>query len=270
MRCLMIMAFTFLLFSSTGNCVEKISVNEIHESAGNNIVKSFIEDVVSLLPPDFRKHLDSEVILASVKFNGNRNKWRYYTTMPEKDLVNLYTRLANRYANYGIGDVALSDELGNTVSTIIEAAMTPAGNDPLGDRFKANLESFLKEEYKKTHVIKYDGHDGCQIKTCISRIYELAKTGKSAVYPSMVTSTADLWTAIYKSRKGELVTDAKSILRRPLNIAFSGRTSSPQPGESGAAKGMAGEGEVSTAGSKEATSKNVEPEPTIIILVPIR
>lgn len=275
MQFFVIVALVLLCSASPGRCeVVKVSANEVHESANNNIVKSFIEDVISLLPREFTKNLDAEVIQASVKFNGNRNKWLNYSTMSEKDLGNIYARLLNRYAKYGIGKIELSDELGNTVATIIEATMAHGGNDPLGDKFKSNLENFFKEEYKMTHVIKYEGYKECTVKTCISRIYDLARYNKSSVYPLMVTRTADLWTAIYKARAGEMVSDAKTIVRRPMNVAYTGKSSEVPAGT----KSGSGDSETASARNSDSSKSNGnnaadnsrEPDTAIIILVPVR
>jgi hypothetical protein len=266
MRFFLIAALALLAATPAWCDVKQISANEVHESANNNMPRAFVEDVVSLLPPQFRKHLDLDVINSSVKFTGNRNKWLNYSTMSEKDLSDIYSRLASKYASHKIGDITLSDELGNTVSTIIEAAMTHGGNDPLGDRFKTNLENFFKDEYKNTHVIRYEGFNDCRIPTCVARIYELSRYSKSSVYPLLVSRTADLWTAIHRARQGELVSDAKTVVRKPMNIAFGEkRPSSPQ----GTGGGTASPPQMDAAAGG-ATGDPREPDPpAIIILVPV-
>lgn len=270
MRLILIAALTLLAASPAWCNVKRVSANEVHESANNNMVKGFVEDVISLLPQEFRNRLDANVILSSVKFTGNRNKWLNYATMSEKDLSNIYAQLANRYARNKIGDIALSDELGNTVSTIIETAMTHGGNDPLGDKSKANLDSFFRDEYKMTHVIRYEGYNACKIQDCIARIYDLAKLNKSTIYPLLVSRTADLWTAVYSASNGQLVSDAKTIVRRPMNIAFGGRPAEKSSGTQSTNGSLAASTPGnSTSGNSNAPGESLDPDTAIIILVPV-
>lgn len=270
MRILLITAL--LLFTALPAWCDpvKITANEIHESSGNNIVKGFVEDVISLLPPEFRKDLDSQTIQSSVRFNNNRSKFNY-STMSEKDLYSIYARLSKRYTNKTIGSIALSDELGSTVSAIIEAAMTSGSADLLGDKFSANMENFFKEEYKTTHVIKYDGYNSCDLRSCISQIYDLARHKKATVYPLMVTRTADLWTAVYNSMAKNTEIMAKTIVRRPMDVSYGSRKNDSRA----FAKNMnlpAASRSNYPGNSARSNSLDDEmgPDTAIIILVPVR
>lgn len=249
---------------------EKVIVNEVHESGNQNINKIFIEDVISLLPENFRKHLIAEDIYSSFNINQFNAKWRQYNLMPKDDFFHIYNKLAKSYAKGKLSDAQLSDELGNTLATIIAASMVSDNSDLLGDRFKQNINSFFKEEKKKQHLIKYDGYNGCDIRTCTEQIYDLAKYSKENIYPLIVTRTASLWTAIYHEKEKDTPKVAKTILRQPLNISLVGvqsaKGATTSEGSHSAGKNTANSNSSSSSSNSTAEAQ----EPGFIILIPIR
>lgn len=240
---------------------EKVVVNEVHETSNQSTSKIFIEDVVSLLPDNFKKHLISEDINAAVNLSQFSSKWHQYSQMPMDDLCQIYKKIAKTYASGKLSDSQLSDELGNTVAAIFAAAMVSNG-DPLGDRFRHNITTLLKGEQKKQHIIRYDGYNNCDIKTCTEQIYDLAKYAKENIYPLMVTRTASLWTAIHHEKEKETAKVAKTILRKPANISLIGlkSTKGASHAEVYNFPNNAGNGSNSSSGE----------EPGFIILIPIR
>lgn len=246
---------------------EKVVVNEVHETGNQNISKIFIEDVISLLPDNFRKHLIAEQVYSSVNLNQFNAKWHQRTLMHQDDLVLIYKKIAKSYAKGKLSDFQLSDELGNTVATILAASMVSGNGDLLGDRFRQNMKSFLNGAQKKQHLIKYDGYNDCDIKTCTEQIYDLAKFSKESIYPLMVTRTASLWTAIHHEKEKDTAKVAKTILRQPVNLSLIGLQSTKAAGPVEAHNPNS----QNTANSNGSSNSSAgEQEPGFIILIPIR
>lgn len=254
--------------------VDRIKIDELHESASSNIAKLFIEDVISLLPSDFKQHLKSDTILRSVKFRNYNNKWMKNNKTSESDLFNVYKRIATSYELGKMDDNTLSDELGNTISSLVEASMFQDNGDLLGEKFKQNIDSFLREDYKKTHIIRYEGYDGSDIKTCISKIYELSKYSKASIYPLMVTRTAALWSAVHNAKVKHVNQEAKVLKRQPLNVAFANRQSDRYSSalENARANGYDARNNSSRGNGSDYAGNNQgnEQEPNFIILIPVR
>lgn len=267
MRLIIMACLMFMLPLQALAGQEKVIVNEVHETGNQNINKIFIEDVLSLLPDNFKKHLIAEDIYSSFNTSQFNAKWHQYNLMPRDDFFHIYNKLAKSYARGKLSDSQLSDELGNTLATIIAASMVSGNSDLLGDRFKQNINSFFKEEKKKQHLIKYEGYNGCDIKTCTEQIYDLAKYDKESIYPLIVTRTASLWTAIHHEKDKDTSKVAKTILRQPVNISLVGMQSakgaSPSEANNSTSK--------NTANSNSSSNSAAEAqEPGFIILIPIR
>jgi hypothetical protein len=276
MHVILIVMLALLLPVHSYCASNQVAADELHESAGTNIVKHLIEDVFSLLPADLVRHLNADTIRDSVRFNTYNNKWQTINTPSADDLFSIYSKLSIKYANNNINDVTLSDELGNTISTIIEVSLMQGSNDLLGEKFKLNMDAFLRDEYKKVHIIKYDGYDGSDIRTCISRIYELSNYSKSQIYPFIVIRTAQLWTAMHNAKTPIVNKEAKTLIRKPLNIAYTGRMASSPSGQPGT-KQSGSQNEASVGGrnnpseqSSTMSDSSSEKEPTFIILIPVR
>lgn len=271
MRMLLIIILLFLLPVNAYCERNKILVNELHESANVSIIKHFVDDVMSLMPDDFRKRLDVDTIRNSVNFNASNNKWLKHSVMSENDLTNIYMKLSKNYTNNEIDDITLSDELGNTISTIVQSSMAQGSRDPLGEKLKSNLDKFLREEYKKTHIIEYDGYSKKDIKTCVSRIYELSKYDKDNIYPLMVVRTADLWATVHNAKVENISKVKKSFIRQPSNIAYTGRINVKSAEDQvNSISGQAKSNSSKMTSSDDDSNKSNEPETAIIILVPIR
>lgn len=196
--------------------------------------------------------------------------------MSERDLTHKYMTISTKYVNNTINDMTLSDELGSTIATIVEVSMTHGKHDLMGEKSKNNVDKFLREEYKKTHIVEYDGYDGSDIRTSISRIYELSKYKKSDIYPLMVMRTADLWASIHNSKTKNISKVTKTFIRRPSNIAFTGNYNTTSAADQLNTKSVTDTNEAlsnnkssyNDAGSGQ--DKSNEPGPAIILLIPIR
>lgn len=256
-----------LPFNAIGETRKK-AVDELHQTSSSNIARIFVEDVTSLLPDDFKKNLDIEAIVSAVKFRNYSNKWQQYSVISENDLVNMYNKIASGYVNNKMNRLQLSDELGNTVTMIVGASMVNGNNDLLGERFKQNMNSFVKDEPTKKHLIEYGGYDGCSIRTCIAQIYELSKYSKTNIYPLMVTRTASLWSAVHNAKANNTQKVAKTILRQPFNIDLTGLHNTNRSSYNRIVSGSsAASGQ--SPGQSNGYSGNDE-EPPYIILIPMR
>lgn len=222
MRYLLLLGLLFV--SGTAYCqpTAQNPVNEVHENSDGSTIVNLVEDVLSLLPPEFAGKLDRKELLESSKLNVDASRYWKKELVSKNDLNDIYEELAERYRKNRISDRELSQELGNNIRNLIEVAMSSSGSDVLGEQLRKNMEAFLRETHKETCTVSYKGYAGENIKEGIDKLYELRKLRKKGIYPSVVAATATLWTALYSKKAKSFDVVAKSFVRQPLNIPLVG------------------------------------------------
>jgi hypothetical protein len=187
----------------------------IHDSSNLKLVNNFVEDVVSLLPPEMVKTLDPylDILAKEANFVVRDDYWRRKVISQDD--------FKRRLESITIKDGAvLAGQLGENVKPIFEIALRPNGSDVMGDGLKKNLKEALTGWKNGKHVINYTGYNDQTLDAILVTLYGYAKYKKTSLYPELVMTTADLWTAIWKRGGGETQLVAKSIIRKPADINF--------------------------------------------------
>ncbi len=187
----------------------------IHDSSNQKLVNNFVEDVVSLLPPEMVKTLDPylDILAKEANFVVRDDYWRRKVISQDDFKI--------RLESITIKDGAvLAGQLGENVRPILEIALRPNGSDVMGDGLKKNLKEALTGWKNGKHLINYTGYKDQTLDAILSTLYGYAKYKKTSLYPELVMTTADLWTAIWKRGGGETQLVAKSIIRKPADINF--------------------------------------------------
>lgn len=187
----------------------------VHDSSNVKLVNSFVEDVVSLLPAEMVKTLEPhlDILTKEANFTVRDDYWRR-KVIPLNDFK-------GRLESIPIKDGAvLARQLGENVKPIFEIALRPNGSDVMGDGLKKNLKEALTGWKNGKHVINYTGYKDQSLEIILGTLYGFAKNNKSALYPELVVTTADLWSAVWKHGGGETPMVTKSIIRKPADINF--------------------------------------------------
>lgn len=203
--------------SSFSFALEEKFENEvvIHDTSNVKLVNSFVEDVVSLLPSEMVKTLEPhlDVLTKEANFTVRDDYWRR-KAIPLNDFK-------GRLESIPIKDSAvLARQLGENVKPIFEIALRPNGSDVMGDGLKKNLKEALTGWKNGKHVINYTGYKDQSLEAVLGNLYGFAKYNKSTLYPELVITTANLWSAIWKNGGGETPMVTKSIIRKPADINF--------------------------------------------------
>jgi hypothetical protein len=187
----------------------------IHDSSNVKLVNSFVEDVVTLLPPEMVKTLEPhlDILTKEANFTVRDDYWR-------RKVITL-NNFKGRLELIPIKDGAvLASQLGEYVKPIFEIALRPNGSDVMGEGLKKNLKEALTGWKNGKHVINYTGYKDQPLEVVLGTLYGFAKYNKSTLYPELVITTANLWSAIWKNGGGETQMVAKSIIRKPAEFNF--------------------------------------------------
>lgn len=187
----------------------------IHDSSNVKLVISFVEDVVSLLPLEMVKTLEPhlDILTKEANFTVRDDFWRR-KVIPLNDFK-------GRLESIPIKDGAvLASRLGEYVKPIFEIALRPNGSDVMGEGLKKNLKEALTGWKNGKHVINYTGYKDQSLEVVLGTLYGFAKYNKSTLYPELVITTANLWSAVWRNGGGETLMIAKSIIRKPAELNF--------------------------------------------------
>ncbi len=198
----------------------------VHDSSNLKLVNNFVEDVVSLLPPEMiqmlEPHLDK--LLQEADFKIRDDYW--------KRKVISQNVFKERLESISIKDDAeLASQLGSSVKHIFEIALHPNGNDVMGEGLKKNLKEVPNKWKNEKYVVNYLGYKGQSIDAILATLYEMKKYNKNSLYPNLVTTTADLWSAIWQKGGGNTQLVTKTFVRKPpyFDIKKNAGPSTPPP-----------------------------------------
>jgi len=192
-----------------------VSGMTVHDSTNLRLINNFIEDVVSLLPPEMVQALEPnlETMLKEADFNVRDDYWKRQVISKK----NFKGRLESISIE---NDAELASQLGSSVKLIFEIALRPNNSDVMGDRLKKNLKEVPNRWNKGKYVVNYSGYKGQSIDTILSSFYEMKKKNKLNLYPELVTTTADLWSAIWQRGGGQSQLVTKVFVRKPVFFDF--------------------------------------------------
>ena len=112
----------------------------------------------------------------------------------------------------------LASQLGSSVEHIFEIAMRPNGDDMMNEGLQRNLKDVLKRWRNEKYVVNYLGYKGQSVDAILASLYEMKKYSKTNLYPDLVTTTADLWSAIWQRGGGKTQLVTKIFVRKPVDL----------------------------------------------------
>lgn len=199
-----------------------VNVVIVHDSSNPKLINNFIEDVVSLLPPEMIQTLEPhlETLNREADFNVRDDYWR--RKVIGKDVLKVQLEgISIKDGN------ELASQLGGSVRHIFEVTLRPNSADLMNDGLKKNLKEIPTRWKSNTFLVEYKGYNGQSLDTILNTLYEYNKSQKMTLYPELVKTTADLWSAIWQRGGGKTELIAKSFLRRPMDIK---NNMKPSPG----------------------------------------
>ncbi len=168
---------------------------------------------MSLLPPDMLQALEPhrEVVLKEARFNVRGDYWR-------RKVIGM-NDFKRRLELISIKDsYELASQLGSSVEHIFEIAMRPNGDDMMNEGLQRNLKDVLKRWRNEKYVVNYLGYKGQSVDAILASLYEMKKYSKTNLYPDLVTTTADLWSAIWQRGGGKTQLVTKIFVRKPVDL----------------------------------------------------
>ena len=202
----------------------------VHDSSNPKLITNFIEDVVSLLPPEMVQTLEPHLgtLNRSANFNIS-DDYLLRQVISMNDFKGSLERISIKDGS------ELARQLGSSVKHIFEVAMRSNGNnDLLNEGLQKNLRKVVSRWRAETFTITYDGYSGQPLDTILSTLYEYKNRQKITLYPELVKTTADLWSAVWQRGGGKTVLITKSFVRKQTEFNFrknqaSGPTPRPTP-----------------------------------------
>jgi hypothetical protein len=187
----------------------------VHENSNPTLIDNFVEDVLSLLPPDMYQSLEPhrEALLREARFNVSGGYWR-------RKVIGM-NEFKGQLESISIKDRSeLASQLGRSVENIFEIAMRPNDDDMMNEGLERNLKDVLKRWKNEKYVVNYHGYKGQSVDVILASIYEMKKYSKTNLYPDLVATTADLWSAIWQRGGGKTQLVAKTFVRKPVHLEF--------------------------------------------------
>lgn len=185
----------------------------IHDSSSPKLIDNFVYDVLSLLPPDMLQTLEPHhaTMIKAARFNVRDDYWR-------RGVIGI-TEFKSRLGSISIKDSnELASQLGRTVEYIFEIAMRSNSDDVMHEGLKRNLKYALNKLRNEKYVVNYDGYKGQSVDVILVSLYEMKKYRKTNMYPDLVTTTADLWSAIWLRNGGKTQLVKKTFMRQPADF----------------------------------------------------
>jgi hypothetical protein len=217
MKKIILVVLCLLTFSPNVFALEEKMIDGIivHESSNAKLTDNFVEDVLSLLPPDMYQALEPhrEALLKEARFTVRGDYWR-------RKVINM-NEFKGRLESISIEDSnELASQLGSSVEPIFEIALRPNGDDIMKDGLKRNLKDALKWWRIEKYVVNFHGYKGQSVDAVLASFYDMKKYSKTNLYPDLVTTTADLWSAIWQRGGGKTQLVAKTFVRTPVYLDF--------------------------------------------------
>jgi len=187
----------------------------VHGSSNLKLVDNFVEDVVSLLPLEMIQALEPhlETMLKEADFKVREDYWK------RKEISQ--NEFKERLELITIWDSSkLASQLGSSVKHIFEIALRPNGGDVMGEGLKKNLREVPNRWRNEKYVVNYPGYKGQSIDAILVSLYEMKKHSKNNLYPNLVITTADLWSAVWQKGGGKSQTVTKTFVRKPADFDF--------------------------------------------------
>ncbi len=187
----------------------------VHDTGSLKLTDNFVEDVLSLLPPDMLQALEPHLttLLAEARFNVRDDYWRQGVIG-----IDEFKRRLDSISIKNSNDLA--SQLGNSVKYIFEVAMRSNGDDLMHDGLKRNLKDALSKWRNEKFTVNYPGYKGQSVDAILVSLYEMKKHSKARLYPDLVTTTADLWSAIWQRGGGKTQQVSKAFVRKPTDFNF--------------------------------------------------
>jgi hypothetical protein len=209
-----------MLIVTTNNsalALEEKTVNGVivHESTNPKLTANFIEDVVSLLPPEMVKTLEPHLktLNREAAFHVGGDYWRRQVISRDD--------FKKRFEGISIHDGnELASQLGGSVKHIFEIALRPDNSDVLNEVLQKNLREVPTQWKRDTFTVVYDGYSGQSLDVILSNLYGYKKRHKMTLYPDLVLTTANLWSAIWQINGGKMELVTKTFVRKPAEINF--------------------------------------------------
>jgi len=185
----------------------------IHESSSPKLIDNFVYDVLSLLPPDMLQALEPHhaTLIRDARFNVRDDYWRR-EVIGMADFKSRLDSISIKNSN------ELASQLGKTVEYIFEIAMRSNSDDLMNEGLKRNLKDALNKWRNEKYVVNYDGYKGQSVDVILASLYEMKKYNKINLYPDLVTTTADLWSAIWQRGGGKTQLVTKTFVRKPADF----------------------------------------------------
>jgi hypothetical protein len=213
--CIVLVMLSILALNNFSFALEEKVVDGmiIHESGSLKFTDNFVDDVLSLLPPDMLQALEPHQATLSreARFNVRDDYWRRGVVGMD-DFKSSLGSISIKNSN------ELASQLGRSVEHIFEIAMRPKGDDMMNEGLKRNLKNVLSKWRNEKYVVNYDGYKGQSVDAILASLYEMKKTSKINLYPDLVTTTADLWSAIWQRGGGKTQLVTKTFVRKPTEF----------------------------------------------------
>lgn len=217
-RCNLYVVLVMLIIAALNNSAYALKEKTVdgmivHDSSNSKLINNFVEDVMTLLPPEMVKALEPRLALLSkeANFSIRDDYWR-------RKVIGL-NDFKERLESISIKDNSeLASQLGGSVKHIFEIALRPNDSDVMGDKLKQNLKEALVRWKNEKHLVSYDGYTGQSLDTILGALYGLNTYNTTSLYPELVITTANLWSAIWQRGGGETQLVTKSFIRKPADI----------------------------------------------------
>jgi hypothetical protein len=192
---------------------------ETHETTGEGIVTSFVEDTITLLPPYIIKmmKLNIENLVKTSEFRVGSDYWRRKIISKSKFKEN-YERIINERKN-GAHDNVIVEQLGKTVRDIFEVSMSVEKPDPMNEIVQQNMLTYLNSGNKVESEVNYSGYKTESLDVLIDQLFENRKSlKKSDMYAQMIVVTAKLWTHIWNVTGNQVTELSQRFTRKQFQI----------------------------------------------------
>jgi len=187
----------------------------IHDSSHSKIMSIFIEDVVSLLPLEMAQFLEPniETMSKEAEFKVRDDYWKRKVIGKNEFKVRLESILIKDGAE-------LASQLGGSVKHIFEIALHPNNSDASGEGRRKNLRDLPKSWKNGIFEVKYHGYQGQSVDVILTSLYEMKGRNKTTLYPDLVVTTADLWSAVWQNGGGKTQQVTKTFVRKPADLDY--------------------------------------------------
>ncbi len=184
---------------------------EIHNNFSGSTASTFVEDVYSLLPLDMKEYLkqDYKSLETASRINIRHNYWNKGIVSKEH-FINICKNIKVTTSSQ------LAKELGATVENVFEVAMSLEKDNPFANGLQNNIRYITDISNYFNYEINYLGYNKQSIDYLVERLYLLKKQeNKLAIFPDIITLTADIWGAIWVANGNKPIIEARTIVREP-------------------------------------------------------